>query len=153
MKRTMMSPVMICACLISTWALSQSAAEKKIFATLGPGETLAYDENCFLLGQDPEVISFVTVVGSGSGKQYYCYGKDGSKTGPVKSPDPKYWADCADKKAEDCVPNDEPNIVNMEKYYDFSTQSVTFLGKKYGPSGQLILMNLSKDEEVLCQCL
>ena len=51
----------------------QTAIEKKVIATLGPGENLANGENCFLLDKNPESISFVTVVGSGSSKQYYCY--------------------------------------------------------------------------------
>jgi hypothetical protein len=149
MKRTGLFATAIYTILISMTGMAQTGAEKKLIATLGPGETLAYGENCFLLGQDPEVISFVTVVGSGTSKQYYCYGKDGSRIGPVKSPDPKYWADCKDKITEDCVPNDESNMANMEKYYDFLTESVKFNGKQYGPSGQIILMNISKDEQYI----
>jgi hypothetical protein len=116
MKRTGLYATGILCILFSLNAVAQTGVEKKILATMGPGETLAYGENCFLLSQSTESISFVTVVGSGSDKQYYCYGKDGQKIGPVKSPDSKYWSEGANKKAEDCVPNDEPNMANMEKY-------------------------------------
>jgi hypothetical protein len=147
MKINRLFLISICTLAIGWSSLGQSGIEKKIIATLGPGETLAYGENCFLLGQDPEIISFVTVVGSGSAKQYYCYGKDGAKTGPVKSPDPKYWADCKDKKAEDCIPNDDQNMTGMEKYIDWTDGSINFQGKKIGPYGQVLYFNISKNEQ------
>jgi hypothetical protein len=72
----------------SLQALTQTNPEKRVIATLSQGETLANDENCFLLDKDPESISFVTMVKNGNEKLYYCFGKDGKKTGPVTSPDP-----------------------------------------------------------------
>jgi hypothetical protein len=126
-------------------SIAQTGIEKKIIATLGPGENIANGENCFLLNKDPESISFVTVVNESSGKQYYCYGKDGKKTGPVKQPDVAYWAECADEKMEDCIPNDDPNVPEMEKYLDYSDGSISFQGKKYGPFGQIVSFFLSSD--------
>lgn len=142
---------MICVALIALEVVSnaQTAAERKVIATLGPGETLVYGENCFHIDRSPESISFVTVVGSGSEKQYYCYGKDGTRTGPVKSPDPKYWTDCQDKKAEDCIPNDEQNMTGMEKYIDWTDGSINFQGKKIGPYGQMLFFNISKNEQYI----
>lgn len=143
--------IMICVALIALEVVSnaQTAAERKVIATLGPGETLVYGENCFHIDRSPESISFVTVVGSGSEKQYYCYGKDGTRTGPVKSPDPKYWTDCQDKKAEDCIPNDEQNMTGMEKYIDWTDGSINFQGKKIGPYGQMLFFNISKNEQYI----
>jgi hypothetical protein len=143
--------IMFCVAVMA-FALSlnaQTAAEKKIIATLGPGEKIVYGENCFMLDRNPEAVSFVTVVGSGSDKQYYCYGKDGTRTGPVKSPDPKYWTDCKDKKAEDCIPNDEQNMTGMEKYIDWTDGSINFQGKKIGPYGQMLFFNISKNEQYI----
>jgi hypothetical protein len=101
------------------------------------------------MGQSPETFSFVTVTGSGSNKQYYCYGADGSKTGPVKSPDPKYWAGNEGKKADDCVANDDADDTDMSKYFDYSTGTIKFQGKSFGPAGQPMQMALSKDGQQL----
>lgn len=128
-------------------SLAQTGIEKKIISTLGPGETLANGENCFLLDKNPETFSFVTVVGSGSSKQYYCYGKDGAKTGPVKQPDDSYWADSKDADAEDCIPNDDPKQGDLQESIDWTTGSVKFQGKTYGPYGQVIFFYLSDDEQ------
>jgi hypothetical protein len=137
------------AVLITLNAVAQSSIEKKVIATLGPGETLANGENCFMLKQNPESISFVTVVKSESEKQYYCYGKDGNKVGPVKEPNVAYWAECADNVIDNCVVNNEPNMDGYEKYIS-SDGSITYQGKTYGPYGQLILFNISKDEQFIC---
>ncbi len=128
-------------------ATAQNAIEKKVIAMLGPGETLANGENCFLLISDPETVSFVTVEGSGVSKQYYCYGKDGKKTGPVKQPDESYWADCKEVDIEDCMPNDEPKLGNLQEMIDWSSGSVNFKGSKYGPYGQILMLYLSEDEQ------
>jgi len=130
-------------------SLAQPGIEKKVIATLGPGETIANGENCFMLAKSPESISFVTVVKSGSEKQYYCYGKDGKKTGPVKEPNVDYWAECADNVVDNCVANHEPNMTGYEKYVS-SDGSITFQGKTFGPYGQLILFNISPDEQYIC---
>jgi hypothetical protein len=140
---------LMASCILSLASHAQSGVEKKTIATLGPGEKLAYGENAFLLSQSPETFSFVTVVGTGNSREYYCYGKDGSKTGPVKSPDPKYWAEASNQKADDCIPNDDPVSVDIQKYFDFSTQSVKFQGKNIGPAGQPMHIALSKDEQHL----
>jgi len=128
---------------------AQTGVEKKIIATLGPGETLANSENCFLLNKNPEYISFVTVAGSGSDKQYFCYGKDGKRTGPVKQPDAAYWAECADNVVDNCVSDDQPDLTGMEKYLDPNDGSILFKGKKFGPYGQIILFNMSPDEQYI----
>jgi hypothetical protein len=140
------------SCLfISILALNSSAqtgVEKRVIATLGPGEILAHDEDCFILDKYPESISFVTVVKNGNENQYYCYGKDGNKTGPVKSPDPSYWVDCADKVVDNCVVNNDPNMAGFEKYMS-PDGTITCDGKKYGPYGQPILYNMSADEKYM----
>jgi hypothetical protein len=115
---------------------AQTGIDKRIIATLGSDETIAHGENCFLLDKDPESISFVTVAGSGSSKQYYCYDKNGIITGPVKQPDESYWIDCKNVDAEDCVPNDDPAQGNLEEHIDWATGCVKFQGNKYGPYGQ-----------------
>jgi len=126
---------------------AQTGIEKKSIATLDPGETLASGENCFLLDKNPETVSFVTVIGSGSSKQYYCYGKDGKKTGPVKQPDESYWADCENIDIEDCIPNDDPKQGNLQESIDWTTGSVKFQGNTYGPYGQVMMFFLSDDEQ------
>ncbi len=146
MKKTGFYLILLSIALSSAEILAQSGVEKKLLATLGAGESLAYGENCFLLDQSPEVISFVTVTGSGSSKQYYCYGKDGSKTGPVKSPDPNYWAGAENKKPVDCIANDEQSVENPADYYDFTTQMVKFQGKSIGPAGQMMMIGLTDDK-------
>ena len=73
--------IIILTVLLSINLSAQTGVEKRIVATLGPGEILAYDEDCFILDQNPEQISFVTFITKGSEKEYYCYGKDGKKTG------------------------------------------------------------------------
>jgi hypothetical protein len=127
---------------------AQTDIEMRVIATLGPGETLAHDEDCFILDKNPESISFVTVVKSGNERQYYCYGKDRKKVGPVKSPDPSYWADCSDKVVDNCMVNNDANMAGFEKYMS-QDGSITFGGKKYGQYGQPILYNMSKDEKHL----
>lgn len=129
-------------------SIAQPVIEKKIIATLGPGETLANGENCFILDQSPESTSFVTVVKSGSEKQYFCYGQDGKKVGPVKQPDESYWAACADKTVDNCMSDDQTNLAGMEKYIA-PDGSITFQGKKFGPYGQLILFNMSSNEQYI----
>jgi hypothetical protein len=128
-------------------AIGQVTPEKKLIATLGPGETIASGENCFLLDKNPDVISFVTVTGSGSSKEYYCYGNDGKKTGPVKKPDESYWAGCNDNVIDNCIPNENPKTGEVEKYVDFGTGTVSFQGKKFGPYGQVLMFYLSQDEQ------
>jgi hypothetical protein len=135
--------IALCAMHVS----AQTAIEKKLITTLGPGETIANGENCFLLDKNPEAISFVTVVGSGSSKEYYCYGKDGKKTGPVKQPDVSYWAECQDINLEDCIANHESRVDNLEQYIDYGTGSVKFEGKTYDPFGQIIMFYLSDNEQ------
>ncbi len=131
--------------LCSTLLFPQNAVEKKLIAKLGPGEKLAHGENSFMLTKNPETFSFVTISGSGDSKQYFCYGKDGSKTGPVKEPNPSYWAETKDNPAEDCIPNDEPQDADMMQYMDWASGSVNFNGKTYGPYGQLIKMHVTVD--------
>ncbi|MCU0370647.1 MAG: hypothetical protein MUC31_04480 [Bacteroidales bacterium] len=145
MKKKLLQELIMLIALFPAALSAQTGIEKRLIATLGPGETLANGENCFLFDKDPETISFVTVTGSGSSKQYYGYGKDGKKTGPVKQPDMSYWAECSDIDAEDCVPNDEPEPVNMEEYIDFSTNTVKFQGKSYGPFGQMLMFHVSEN--------
>lgn len=125
----------------------QSGINKKIIATLGPGEVLASGENCLLLSTNPESVSFVTVTGSGSAKQYYCYGKDGGKAGPVAKPDESYWSACQDINLEDCIANHEPYVPNPEEYIDYGTMTLKFQGKSYGPYGQIIMFYLSDNEQ------
>ena len=132
--------------LCSMYLVAQVPAEKKIIATLDAGETLANGEDCFLLDENAESFSFVTVTGSGSSKQYFCYGKDGQKNGPVKQPDASYWADCNDIDEEDCIPNDEPRQGNLEECVDWATGAVKFNGNTYGPYGQIIIFFISDDE-------
>jgi hypothetical protein len=133
--------------LCSLHVSAQTGIEKKLIATLGPGETLANGENCFLLDKNPESISFVTVVGSGSAKEYYYYGKDGKKSGPVKSPDPSFWAERNNENIEDCIADKEHNVANPEEYIDYATGSIKFQGKTYGPFGQVIMFYLSDNEQ------
>ena len=147
MKRFGLLAAGLIASIFSLNSVAQTGIEKRIIATLGPEETLVNGENCFLLGKNLESISFVTVVGSGSSKQFYCYGKDGSKTGPVKQPDPSYWAECKDVDVEDCVADDEPDPVDLQEYVDWATGSVKFQGSNYGPYGQIIVFYLSDDKQ------
>lgn len=126
---------------------AQVNPEKKTIATLQSGEYIANGEDCFFLDRDPEKISFVTYTGSGNSKQFYYYGNDGKKTGPVKSPDPSFWADRNNENIEDCIANKEPKQGAMEQYIDFSTGSVKFKGKTFGPYGQLTTFFLSDDEQ------
>jgi hypothetical protein len=137
------------AMLITSNAIAQTGVEKRVIATLGPGETLANGENCFFLDQSPESISFVTVARSRSEKEYFCYGKDGKKVGPVKEPDGAYWAECADNVVDNCVANHDANMEGYEKYIS-SDGCISFQGKKFGPYGQLILFNISPDEQYIC---
>jgi hypothetical protein len=145
MKSLAITTLLLALC--SMHVSAQTTIEKKVIATLGPGETLANGESCFLLDKNPEAISFVTVVGSGSSKEYYCYGKDGKKTGPVKQPDVSYWAECQDINLEDCIANHESLVANPEQYIDYGTGSVNFQGKTYGPFGQMIMFYLSDNEQ------
>ena len=133
--------------LCSLHTCPQSTPEKKLIATLGPGESMANGEDCLMLDKNPESFSFVTVVGSGSSKQYYCYGKDGSKTGPVKQPDPSYWAGREEVNAEDCIANKEPKQGDLQQYIDWGSGSVKFQGKTFGPYGQVMMFYLSEDEQ------
>jgi hypothetical protein len=126
---------------------AQTTVEKRTIATLMPGEKIANGENCFLLDKNPEAVSFVTVIGSGSSKEYYCYGKDGKKTGPVKQPDISYWAECQDLNMEDCIADHEPKTADPNEYIDWSTGSVNFQGKTYGPYGQVMMFYLSDNEQ------
>ena len=145
MKKDYVFTITFIIILFAFNSLAQTGIEKKIIATLGPGETLANAENCFLLDKNPESMSFVTVTGSGSSKQYYCYGKDGKKTGPVQKPDESYWLECKDIDIEDCIPNDEPRQGDLGESIDWSTGSVKFQGKSYGPYGQVMSFYLSDD--------
>jgi hypothetical protein len=133
--------------LSSLLSLAQSSPEKKTIATLGPGESLVHGESCFRLDADPASISFVTVEGSGTSKQYYCYGKDGEKTGPVKEPDESYWAACKDIDVEDCIPNDDPKQGDLQESIDWTSGAVKFQGKTYGPYGQIMMFFLSQDDQ------
>jgi hypothetical protein len=138
------------ALILSIGANGQTGIEKKTIATLGPGETLAYSESCFRLDLPSETFSFVTVTGSGDSKQYYCYGADGKKTGPVSKPDPSYWADNQDIKEDKCNAADPGHMARMSEMIDFSDGSVNFQGKKYGPYGQAILFNQPANESGFC---
>ena len=119
--------------------------EKRILATLGPGEKIVNGENCLLLDKNPESVSFVTVVTSGSTKEYYCYGKDGSKTGPVSKPDASCWNACQAINLEDCIADHECNVSNPEEYMDWGSGSVKFQGKLYGPYGQIMKLCISEN--------
>lgn len=152
-KRNFISFLLLSTGMLMLFALcpvllmAQVNPEKKILATLSPGETIANGENCFLLSKNPESISFVTVTGSGNSKQYYCYGKDGKKTGPVAKPDESYWSECQDINLEDCIANHEPNVPNPEEYIDYGTMTVKFQGKNYGPFGQILMFYISENEQ------
>jgi hypothetical protein len=146
MKRFSFIAAGLVAVMITLNTSAQTGIEKRVITALGPGESLVYGENCFILSRNPESISFVTVVKSGSEKQYFCYGKDGKKVGPVKSPDPSYWSACADNKVDNCVVNNEPNMAGIEKFMD-PDGSLTFQGKKFGPEGQPILYNISSGQQ------
>jgi hypothetical protein len=132
--------------ILALGSQSQNGVEKSVIATLGPDEALAHGEDCFILGRNPESISFVTVVTNGSEKQYYCYGKDRIKSGPFKSPDPSYWKDCSDKVTDNCMVNNDANMTGFEKYLS-PDGAITYEGKKYGPYGQVILYNMSADQK------
>jgi len=132
---------------LSPMLLSAQGIEKKIIATLGPGEKIVHGENCLLLDKNPEAISFVTVVTSGSTKEYYCYGKDGQKTGPVAKPDASYWEGCQEVNLEDCIANHECNVTNIQDYMDWGSGSVKFHGKLYGPYGQIMRLCISEDDQ------
>ena len=147
MKIKTILPIALLIVQPAFYAISQPAIEKKIIATLGPGEMLVHSESCFRLDTDPSSISFVTVEGSGTSKQYYCYGKDGKKTGPVNKPDESYWVECKDVDVEDCIPNDDPRQGDLAESIDWSTGSVKFKGNTYGPYGQVMMFNLSDDEQ------
>jgi hypothetical protein len=136
--------------ILAISASGQTGPEKKTIATLGPGETMAYGENCFRLDLPSETFSFVTVTGSGDSKQYYCYGADGKKTGPVKKPDPSYWAGSEDAKPEKCSADYPGNMAGMSQLIDFSDGSVNFQGKKFGPYGQAILFNQPENGSGFC---
>jgi hypothetical protein len=148
MKRIRFISSSLFVALLALNSPAQTGIEMRVIATLGPGETLAHDEDCFILDKNPESISFVTVVKNGNERQYYCYGKDGRKTGPVKSPDPSYWADRGDKVVDNCMVNNDANMAGYEKYMS-PDGSITYEGKKYGPYGQPILYNMSADEKRL----
>lgn len=144
--KTLIKTIMLLFALSPLLLLAQSP-DRKLMATLGPGETIASGESYFMLDKNPESVSFVTAVGSGSSKEYYCYGKDGKKTGPVKQPDPSYWAEGKDIKTDDCIPNNDPKTGDPAKYVDWTTGSVSFQGKQYGPYGQVLMFYLSDDEQ------
>jgi hypothetical protein len=133
--------------LFPALCFSQVSPERKLIATLSPGEFITNSESCFFLDKDPAYISFVTYIGSGDSKQYYHYGNDGKKTGPFKSPDPSLWAQRNNENIEDCLAETEPKQGEPEKYIDFTTGSVKFKGKNYGPYGQLTSFFLSEDEQ------
>lgn len=135
------------AALLPMVALTQSGLEKKTIATFGPGETLAYSESCFRLDLPSETFSFVTMTGSGDSKQYYCYGKDGSKTGPVKKPDPSYWAGRDEMKEDKCPADAVTHMAGMAEYADLGTGTVNFKGKTYGPHGTIIYFAQPDDEQ------
>jgi hypothetical protein len=147
MNRYFTIAIRIIFLLFTLQSYAQTGIEKKLIATLGPGEKLANNENSFLLDRDPESFSFVTVTGSGSSKQYYCYGKDGNKSGPVKQPDPSYWAESKGTNIEDCMALSSPAVDDPEKYIDYNTGAVNFSGTKYGPYGQVMMLYLSMDEK------
>ena len=147
MKRNGYFVFTLIAIMIALDSAAQTGVEKKTLATFAPGETLVYGEDCLILDQSPESVSFVTVVKNGSEKQYYCYGKDGNKIGPVKEPDKSYWAECAGKPVEDCVPDNQKYGSGYEKYIDQRDGSIMFNDTKYGPYGQLILFNMSEGEQ------
>ena len=138
------------AAIALLWPLfssAQAGIEKTVIASLGPGEIMASGENCFLLDKDPASVSFVTVTGSGSSKEYYCYGKDGHKTGPVKHPDESYWKECQDIDLDDCPADIGENMTNIQDYLDWTTGSIKFNGKSYGPFGQVILLNVAENKQ------
>jgi len=130
---------------LSPMLMSAQGVEKKIIATLGPGEKIVHGENCLLLDKNPESISFVTVVTSGSTKEYYCYGKDGKKTGPVAKPDATYWEGCQGINLEDCIANHECDVEDMAEYLDWGSGSIKFQGKTYGPYGQVMKLCISEN--------
>jgi hypothetical protein len=125
--------------------INAQAVEKKTIATLGPGEKMVHGENCLLLDKNPESISFVTVVSGGSAKEYYCYGKDGKKTGPVAKPDASYWDGCQNINLEDCIANHECDMAQMAEYIDYGTGTINFQGEAYGPYGQIMKLCVSDD--------
>jgi hypothetical protein len=149
-RRTSHIAIFISSLILAITSNGQTGPEKKVIATLGPGETLAYGENCFRLDLPSETFSFVTVTGSGDSKQYYCYDKDGSKTGPVQKPDASYWAGSEDAKTEKCSADYPGNMAGMSQLIDFSDGSVNFQGKKFGPYGQVILFNQPENESGFC---
>lgn len=147
MRKLIFSATILLFALCSMLLSAQTTPEKKLIATLGPGETMANQEDCFLLAGSPESFSFVTVTGSGTSKQFYCYGKDGSKTGPVKQPDPAYWAGRPEVNDEDCIANKEPKQGDPQQYIDWTSGSVKFQGKTFGPYGQVMMFYLSDNEQ------